>query len=426
MNNNQIWDTVVIGGGIAGLVASNYLSREGCKVLLLEKGSEIGGRSITNRIGDAYVNLGAHALNSTALPILQELNVNVIGNPPKLNIFFVFENKSTEQKIISISNLFLTSHLKLKEKFEFIRFFSKLKRIPAKSLNAISLQSFLDEKISSNNVQNIILALSRLATYSNCPEQLSAGVVIRQLQDSKVLYVERGWQTIVDALKKQVDQLSTTIQCHAMVESVSGAQPLIQVKMKDGSIHTTRTVLSTVEPARVTEMIAKSDNDTVINQFQNITPVFAACLDVVLDRLPNPKINFALGVEKPLYFVNHSNFVRLTESTEHKVIHVLKYLNPFEESVPEQVKSELENFLNLLQPGWKKHVISQRFLPKMTVANALPSLELMSKYPNSQINDIRGMYVAGDWVGNEGLLVNKSLESAKKASQLILKQLSIT
>ncbi len=39
----QKYDTIIVGGGIAGLVAGNYLAREGDRVLLIEKNTFVGG-----------------------------------------------------------------------------------------------------------------------------------------------------------------------------------------------------------------------------------------------------------------------------------------------------------------------------------------------------------------------------------------------
>ncbi|MNP80076.1 hypothetical protein D3C76_1780670 [compost metagenome] len=39
--------------------------------------------------------------------------------------------------------------------------------------------------------------------------------------------------------------------------------------------------------------------------------------------------------------------------------------------------------------------------------------------PGPQVKGRPGLYVAGDWVGSEGLLLNASLASAKEAATLI-------
>jgi phytoene dehydrogenase-like protein len=37
------YNTIIVGGGIAGLTSATYLSRKGQKVLLIEKNRECGG-----------------------------------------------------------------------------------------------------------------------------------------------------------------------------------------------------------------------------------------------------------------------------------------------------------------------------------------------------------------------------------------------
>ncbi|MBT6459840.1 MAG: FAD-dependent oxidoreductase [Planctomycetaceae bacterium] len=52
------YDIVVIGAGIAGLMASNYLSKAGYKVAVLEKSRGVGGRMATRRLGEAVCDHG--------------------------------------------------------------------------------------------------------------------------------------------------------------------------------------------------------------------------------------------------------------------------------------------------------------------------------------------------------------------------------
>jgi len=75
-----------------------------------------------------------------------------------------------------------------------------------------------------------------------------------------------------------------------------------------------------------------------------------------------------------------------------------------------------------VQPGWRGAVVQRRFLPDMIVMNAMPlaSLDGIAGRPGAEITDVNGLFVAGDWVGNEGLLVDASLASAKAAAELIV------
>jgi hypothetical protein len=39
--------------------------------------------------------------------------------------------------------------------------------------------------------------------------------------------------------------------------------------------------------------------------------------------------------------------------------------------------------------------------------------------PGPRVSDVPGLFVSGDWVGGEGLLVDASLSSAKQAAEMV-------
>ena len=77
--------------------------------------------------------------------------------------------------------------------------------------------------------------------------------------------------------------------------------------------------------------------------------------------------------------------------------------------------------LDLVQPGWREAIVNSRFLPDMIVMNAVATagLEGTKGRPSPEVHDVPGLFIAGDWVGSEGLLADASLASAKQAAQLI-------
>ena len=92
------------------------------------------------------------------------------------------------------------------------------------------------------------------------------------------------------------------------------------------------------------------------------------------------------------------------------------------EPKPKEDEQELEDLLDLLQPGWRQVVVKKRPLPSMVVSNALVTAANggLSERPDLKIED--SLYIVGDWVGKEGLLSNASIASAKHAAQLILNE----
>jgi phytoene dehydrogenase-like protein len=146
-------------------------------------------------------------------------------------------------------------------------------------------------------------------------------------------------------------------------------------------------------------------------------------LDVALSSLPQKDVLFALGIDSPLYFSVHSAVAKLAPENG-ALIHVSKYLGASIESKPKEDEKELEELLDLLQPGWRNVVVKKRPLPNMVLSNALVTAANsgLSGRPDPKIED--NLYIVGDWVGKEGLLSSASFASAKRAAQLIHNELA--
>jgi phytoene dehydrogenase-like protein len=153
----------------------------------------------------------------------------------------------------------------------------------------------------------------------------------------------------------------------------------------------------------------------------------AACLDLALERLPRPQQRFALDLDDALYFSVHSAAARLGPEGV-AVVHVMKYLQSEANESPESHQAELETLLDRVQPGWRSHVITQRYLPSMTVAFDIPRASdggLLGR-PSAEVANRPGVLLAGDWVGPAGQLADASAASAERAAHLALAALAGT
>lgn len=93
-------NTIIVGGGIAGLTSAAYLSRAGQKVLLIEKNREYGGL-VNSFVRDGFhFDAGVRALEDAGIifPMLKDLNIQleVVKSPVSLGI---------ENVILNIENL---------------------------------------------------------------------------------------------------------------------------------------------------------------------------------------------------------------------------------------------------------------------------------------------------------------------------------
>jgi hypothetical protein len=151
-------------------------------------------------------------------------------------------------------------------------------------------------------------------------------------------------------------------------------------------------------------------------------PVRMACVEVALSSLPQKDALFALGINSPLYFSVHSAYAKLAPANG-ALINVSKYLGTSIKPNPKVDEKNLEDLLDLLQPGWRDVLVKKRPLPSKVVSNALVTAANggLSGRVDPKIED--SLYIVGDCVGQEGLLSNASFASAKRAAQLIQNQL---
>jgi renalase len=67
-------DIVIVGAGVSGLVAANYLQELGLNVLVLDKGRSVGGRLATRRIQDGIADHGAQFFTARTMVFQQQVD----------------------------------------------------------------------------------------------------------------------------------------------------------------------------------------------------------------------------------------------------------------------------------------------------------------------------------------------------------------
>jgi hypothetical protein len=148
---------------------------------------------------------------------------------------------------------------------------------------------------------------------------------------------------------------------------------------------------------------------------EDAIPVRANTLDLALSRLPEGAKPFALGIDQPFYLSVHSNDARLAP-VGGAVVHVARYMAP-DEVVWRDAISELEGVADLMMPGWRALEVRRQELRGMTVANATPRWE--KARPGVALSDAPGVFIAGDWVGDEGMIADAAAASAITAARAV-------
>lgn len=417
-------DVVIIGGGLAGLAAAAYAARGGRSVTLCERAPAAGGRAATSAEGEVLFNLGPHALYAghCAEAVLRELGVSYRGHKPSPSGAFGIARGAKHALPGGLVSLLTTGLFGLPAKLETARLLAGFGRLDPTPLERVSAADWLAGSIRHAEVRALVEALFRVSSYSNDPQRYSAGAAIAQLQHALgkgVLYLDGGWQTLVDGLRNAATSAGARVLTSARAEAVAPDAAGWQVRLADGAVIRSAAVVLAIAPDAAAALLDGAAQATLRQWAAAAIPVKAACLDLALQRLPQPRASFALGIDQPLYLSVHSAVARLAPQGQ-AVIHVAKYLGPLPADA-KAVEAELEGLMDLVQPGWRPLVVARRFLPDMLVTHALPTAAAggTAGRPGPAVPGVAGLYVAGDWVGADGQLADASLASARQAAALL-------
>lgn len=420
-------DVAVVGGGLGGLTAATYLARGGRSVVLCEKAAALGGRAATTVVDAFRLNLGPHALYAAShgVGVLRELGIAFKGAKPSASGAFAVARGAKHALPGGFLSLVTTGLFGLPAKLETARLLAGFGRVDVQPLASVSMRDWIDGNVRHSEVRELVGALVRVATYSNDPEHLSAAAAITQVQGALaagVLYLDGGWQTLVDGLRAAAAAAGVRVVTSARAASVTRGGTGWAVQLADGTIIDSRAAVLAAGPDAVAALLQGTEQGTVRRWAEAAIPVKAACLDLALSRLPQPRATFALGIDRPLYLSVHSAYAALGPR-DNAVIHVAKYLGRAA-SDPRADERELEALMDLIHPGWRDVVLQRRFLPDMLVTAALPTPANggTAGRPGPAVPGADDLYVVGDWVGPHGMLADASLASAKQAASMILQR----
>jgi phytoene dehydrogenase-like protein len=303
-----------------------------------------------------------------------------------------------------------------------------LPRLDARRLDDVPLGEWVERTVGPGQAAAFLRALVRLSTYIDDANGLSAGVAVDQLRSAlrgSVLYLDGGWQTLVDGLRACARECGVEIRTSAAVKAIRTCESGALACLASGEELRAKAAILAVGPRAVCDMLELPEGAPLREWMVRSVPVKAACLDVALHGLPRPGERFALGLDRPLYFSVHSAAARLAPDGV-AVLHVMKYLGADGSASTEAVERELEDFLERLQPGWGSRVAARRYLPELTVAHSLPRAESrgLAGRPAVALAERANIYLAGDWVGPEGLLADASAASARAAAAGVLAALA--
>lgn len=399
-------DVVVVGAGLAGLTAATLLRDAGRSVVVIDP-TEPGGRGRSDRRGDVWFNRGPHALylGGDAHRVLSSFGLPLAGGAPSSAGAGVVDGRIGALPG-SASSLARTSLLSWRGKVAVGGLMASMQKIDASRLQDTTFSAWLDDRDLPHDARLLVEMLSRVSTYSNDPDVASADMVVGMMQSAMrhgVRYLDGGWQSIVDALAARLRIERGT------VESVHRDGADIVVVRVDGPAVVARTaVLAAGGPEVAARLTGRP-------AFEVGPPALARCLDLATSSPARPGLLF--GLDAPLYLSNHCPPARLAPEGV-SVVHVARYLSAADDDTsPHDARAEL--MAHAERAGIAaEHVRDVRYLHRMTAVEAIAAAAHggLPGRPGVADSGVTGVFLAGDWVGPRGHLLDAVMASAEEAA----------
>ena len=121
--------------------------------------------------------------------------------------------------------------------------------------------------------------------------------------------------------------------------------------------------------------------------------------------------SICIRIDQPIFFTNQSRATKLSEDGS-IAVSLIKYHNPMlEMNHIHEDKEQLESTMELLHPNWKREVVAQQYLPKITVVHDFPHIDRVEKPP---IYLKCQVFMLGDWAGHDEILADAAVASGKR------------
>lgn len=415
------FDVVVAGGGIAGLCAASFASSAGARVALYEASPDLGGRARTRTTEGYYFNYGPHALYRGAAldTALRDQGMVLRAKVPKLAAGYFVRDRTLHLAPFSASRLEQTTLYPAAAKFDVGTALAQFGKAAPEVDRGVSVRKAIEEFSPSPHVRELISALLRLTSYVHDPDAADGATLFAQLHralSNDVVYVDDGWNQLVSALAARADSGGCLLEVGRRVTAIKPGRTW-RVETGSGNSVSALAVVIALPPREALELLPHAESLKVAAD-QSV-PIYAACFDLGLAQLPEPRRQFALGIDEPLYLSVHSAAARLAPEGG-ALVHILRYLEPERQFDKDSLLAELEGFADLVQPGWRSQVRARQFFWKMPVMCAEPLARFggLGGRPPVALPGFSGVYIAGDWVGSHSLLSDASAASGRMAGEL--------
>lgn len=378
-------DVVVIGGGIAGLATGALLAKRGYRTAVLEKGNQPGGRAYTYTDKEFTLNFGPHAVYRPESGLLSELMRRLDRPVPRcfypdpMRAWWSDGDRlgaigAKPHQILASRLLPLGSKLRLGPLMLAIRGEKRDGIAPD-----LTWGEWLDAHTSDVPLRRFILALSTVNTYTRNPGELSARLMLKQLQENLFAkdyagYMGGGWSSMYEAFIGALREHGGRLVTQARVDTLELRDGRVTAVVAGGERYEAEAFVCAAPPQDAASLAPGSTPlRTEFERHARLRDVRATCIDLGFDRRLRTDLTFLFDIDRDLYFSLHSEVTPDLAPKGGQLLHAMAYLSENDtpsDAALERRRAELLAGLDRFFPGWREAAGVERVLPNARVTPA--------------------------------------------------------
>ncbi len=280
------YDSIVVGSGISGLTLASLLAMNGQKVLMVEKGNNIGGSMVRFHKKGVPFDTGFHFTGAFLQNGILHDMLTILGIQDRIKpiilsdqngLVYVFEN---ENKKYFLPNGVVNLIAKLKEYFSdeeegIDSFFDLAKKIYEETISLdlfritetphvldedyISLQEVLDKTIKAGHLKGMLATICMC--YGVKPSEISVANHFRVAYGmyDGIVRIKNGGEAFINAFKDEFQKLEVEIKTNCTIDKCTDIENKIVRKfiLSSGEEISSDHCIFTIHPKAIVEILPK-------------------------------------------------------------------------------------------------------------------------------------------------------------------------
>ncbi|WP_216830666.1 FAD-dependent oxidoreductase [Alkalihalobacterium elongatum] len=423
------YDVVVVGGGLAGLAAAAFLSFNGKKVALLERG-KLGGRAVTLPIKGFNFNFGAHAIYGRDTSILKKFE-----NELKLNIhwkdFNPYKARYDSGEELShvpsnVRGLFKTKILSSPGKVVFAWEVFKTMLSIDSGVPHQSIGKWLEKQNIGEDVKKMMLTLASSNFFTSEPEQIPSEVFFQYYKrifttNKPVAYIGGGWQSLINEFVRVIKENDGEIFEKAKVtHAVTNENKVIQIVSGD-DIYEAEEFIFAIPPKELLKVFKETDIEDWLSHYAKYKPSSVFVYDIGLSKRVESPFTYIYDRKNQMFITDISYYDETCTPEGGQLLQAVAYLKDEDIGNTEALdkyKQQIEALYDKHFEGWRENLVVPRVSKNAVVQEVKWNMnqQAMPIY----FPDYRNTFFTGDWCQGQGQLSELSFSSAYDVCKLIM------